>query len=227
MKKFFSKPKTFDNPVPSHGGSEFEVNNWVISDFIVNRLAPVVGFHPFPLNELMLMTATVCYFKPEFIFEWGTNIGKSARVFYEITEAFHIKSHIHTIDLPDDVFHNEHPKQNRGIMVNGLPRVTMHQADGLKRSFELIEKHKPGGRVLFFVDGDHSYDTVKNELQTILNQYPQALVLLHDTFYQSEASKYNIGPNKAIQEVMASRGNAYVQIATNMGLPGMTLIYKK
>lgn len=227
MIKFFNKSKEFENSVPAHKGNEFEVNNWIISDFIINRLAPVVGFHPFPLNELMLMTSAVCYFKPEFIFEWGTNIGKSARVFYEITEAFKIKAHIHTIDLPDDVFHNEHPKHNRGIMVKNLPRVTLHQADGLKRSFELIEKHKPKGRVLFFVDGDHSYETVKNELQTILTHYPDALVLLHDTFYQSEASGYNVGPYKAIKEIMASRGDAYAQIATNMGLPGMTLVYKK
>jgi cephalosporin hydroxylase len=227
MRKLFTKPKTFESPNLKHQGTEFEVNNWVISDFIINRLAPIVGFHPFPLNELMLMSATVCYFKPEFIFEWGTNIGKSARIFYEVTETFNIKSQIHTIDLPDDVFHNEHPKHNRGIMVKNLPRVTLHQADGLKRSFELIEKHKPKGRVLFFVDGDHSYETVKNELQTILNQYPEALVLLHDTFYQSESSGYNIGPNKAVKEVMASRGDSYVQIATNMGLPGMTLVYKK
>lgn len=227
MKRLVSNLKTFENPLPSHGGSEFEVNNWVISDFIINRLVPLVGFHPFPLNELMLMSATVCYFKPEIIFEWGTNIGKSARVFYEITEAFHIKSHIHTIDLPDEVFHNEHPKHNRGIMVKGLPRVTMHQADGLKRSFELIEKHKPNGRVLFFVDGDHNYDTVKNELLSIINQHPHALVLLHDTFYQSEPSGYNIGPYKAIQEIMTSRSKEYVQITTKMGLPGMSLIYKK
>jgi len=226
IKKIFGKEKTFDDPSVKHGGTEFEVNNWIVSDFVANRLVPVVGFHPFPLNELMLMTSAVCYFKPEFIFGWGTNIGKSARIFYEISEAFDIKTEIHSIDLPDDVYHNEHPQSDRGRMVKGINKVTLHQADGLVRSFELIDQKKPKGRALFFVDGDHSYESVKRELETILNKRPQAVVLLHDTFYQSEQSKYNIGPNKAIKEVLADHKDAYKIISTNMGLPGMTLVYK-
>ena len=226
IKKLFKKSNSLSDPLPNHKGTEFEVNNWVTSDFIVNKLVPIVGFHPFPLNELMLMTSAVVYFKPEFIFEWGTNIGKSARIFYEISEAFNVKTEIHSIDLPDDVFHGEHPKDNRGKMVRGIDRVKLHQADGLKCSFDLIEKKKPKGRVLFFVDGDHSYETVKNELSTILAKAPNAVVLLHDTFYQSEESKYNIGPFKAVKEVLSHQKEKYETIATNMGLPGMTLVYK-
>ena len=82
--------------------TEFEINNWVISDFIVNCLVPIVGVHPFPLNELQLMVGTVCRFQPTHIFEWGTNIGKSARIFYETTNSFKIDAEIHSIDLPDD-----------------------------------------------------------------------------------------------------------------------------
>jgi cephalosporin hydroxylase len=226
LKKIFNKKLTYTDFLPSHSGTEFEVNNWVVSDFIVNKLVPIVGFHPFPLNELMMMTSVVCYFKPEFIIEWGTNIGKSARIFYEISEAFNISTEIHSIDLPDDVYHNEHPQKDRGIMVKGIDKVKLHQADGLVRSFELIDQKKPKGRVLFFVDGDHSYESVKRELETILNKWPQAVVLLHDTFYQSEESKYNVGPNKAIKEVLTVQKNEYKTISTNMGLPGMTLVYK-
>lgn len=228
MKKLFGKsaPAGMTDPVLTHGAKEFEVNNWVTSDFIVNKLVPIVGFHPFPLNELMLMTSAVCYFKPEFIFEWGTNIGKSARIFYEVSEAFKIPTEIHSIDLPDDVFHNEHPQNNRGKMVRGLKKVTLHQADGLKCSFDLIKEKKPKGRVLFFVDGDHSYESVKRELDTILTQAPDAAVLLHDTFYQSEEAKYNIGPFNAVRDVLASREDKYKVVSTNMGLPGMTLVYK-
>lgn len=226
FKNLLSNKKTFDSPVLTHGASEFEVNNWITSDFIVNKLVPIVGFHPFPLNELMLMTSAVCYFKPEYIFEWGTNIGKSARIFYEISEAFNIKTEIHSIDLPDDVFHNEHPQNNRGKMVRGIDKVKLHQADGLKCSFDLIEQKKPKGRVLFFVDGDHSYESVKRELETILAKAPDAAVLLHDTFFQSEESKYNIGPFKAINEVLANQKEKYKTVSTNMGLPGMTLVYK-
>ena len=227
IKKIFSKEKSYSDPALNLNATEFEVNNWIISDFVVNKLVPVVGFHPFPLNELMLMTAAVCRFKPAMIFEWGTNIGKSARIFYEITEAFQVPAEIHSIDLPDDVFHNEHPQKDRGKLVKGISKVTLHQADGLKRSFELIEKKKPKGKVLFFVDGDHSYETVENELEVILKNAPDAIVLLHDTFYQSEHSGYNIGPNKAISEVLSNTKDKYTVVSTNMGLPGMSLVYKK
>lgn len=223
--KLFNKSK-FENANLSHAGTEFEVNNWVTSDFIINKLVPIVGFHPFPLNELMLMTSAVCYFKPEFIFEWGTNIGKSARIFYEISKAFNIPAEIHSIDLPDDVYHNEHPQTNRGKMVRGINQVTLHQADGLKCSFDLINKKKPKGRVLFFVDGDHSYESVKKELETILTNAPNAVVLLHDTFYQSAESNYNIGPFNAVKDVLENSKDKYKVISTNMGLPGMTLVYK-
>jgi cephalosporin hydroxylase len=227
IKKLFSKKTSFEDPALNLASTEFEVNNWIVSDFVVNKLVPVVGFHPFPLNELMLMTAAVCRFKPEMIFEWGTNIGKSARIFYEITEAFNIPSEIHSIDLPDDVFHNEHPQKNRGMLVKGIEKVQLHQADGLKRSFELIKAKAPKGSLLFFVDGDHSYETVKHELDTILKNTVNAVVLLHDTFYQSENAGYNIGPYNAVNDVLTQAKDKYLVVSTNMGLPGMSLVYKK
>ena len=229
IKKLFKLSSTtkFDNPAKNINSQEFEVNNWVVSDFVVNKLVPIVGFHPFPLNELMLMTATVCRFKPDMIFEWGTNIGKSARIFYEISKAFDINAEIHSVDLPDDVFHNEHPKNKRGMMVKDIKEVTLHQADGIECSLKLIKEKNPKGKFLFFVDGDHSYESVKRELETILKHVPNAIVLLHDTFYQSDDSKYNVGPYKAVKEVMSETNNAYQVIATNMGLPGMSLVYKK
>ncbi|MCA6364731.1 MAG: class I SAM-dependent methyltransferase [Bacteroidetes bacterium] len=219
----FSKKK-FDNPAKNLQG-EFEVNNWITSEFILQKLVPAVGVHPFPLDELSLMTATVCRFRPELIFEWGTNIGKSARIFLEIVNAFDIPSHIHSIDLPDDVFHNEHPKNDRGKLVRGMKGVTLHQADGVTRALEIISQQKPKGKLLFLVDGDHSYDSVFKELTAILDQVPNAVVLLHDTFYQSPGSAYNIGPNEAIKAVLANRGGAYKTISTQLGLPGMTLVY--
>jgi cephalosporin hydroxylase len=225
MLKSFLKKVTYKDPAININSTEFEVNKWIVSEYIANRLMPVAGVHPFPLDELMLMTSTVCRFKPELIFEWGTNIGKSARIFYEITHTFKIDCEIHSIDLPDDVFHNEHPQKNRGKMVKGIDSVKLHQADGLTKSLEIYNEKKPKGNVLFFVDGDHSYESVKKELEGILKNIPNAIVLLHDTFYQSEDSGYNIGPRKAIEETVSKEN--YKIISTTCGLPGMTLLYKK
>lgn len=224
---FSFKKSKFENPALNPNASEIEVNNWVISTFVIEKLVPKVGIHPFPLNELMLMSSAVCCFKPAHIFEWGTNVGKSARIFYETIKSFHISSHIHSIDLPDDVFHNEHPQKNRGKLVRDLKEVTLHQADGLAKSLEIYNSEKVTGNVLFFIDGDHSYECVKRELATILEHIPTAKVLLHDTFYQSADANYNIGSFKAIEDVLGSAKNEYNVITTNLGLPGMTLLYKK
>lgn len=217
--------KKYDDPAKNLNG-EFEVNNWITSEFIVEKLVPVAGMHPFPLDELSLMTATVCRFKPELIFEWGTNIGKSARIFLEIVNGFKLKCHIHSIDLPDEVFHSEHPKNDRGKLVRGMSGVTLHQADGIARSLEILARGKPSGRVLFFVDGDHSYESVHKELTAILANVPLAIVLLHDTFYQSKDAGYNVGPYEAIRDVLKNQTKKYKTISTQLGLPGMTLVYE-
>ena len=76
------------------------------------------------------------------------------------------------------------------------------------------------------MDGDHSYESVKKELEIILAKVPNVIVLLHDTFFQSPNSNYNVGPFNAINDVLKQQSKPYKKIATNMGLPGMTLIYE-
>lgn len=204
--------------------TEFEVDNWVLSDFLIKKLIPIVGTHPYPVAELNLMVAAVCRFKPQQIFEWGTNIGKSARIFYETSRQFDIPLEIHSIDLPDNQTHEEHPRSGRGKMVKGYPGVTLYQADGLAKTIELYQC-QPNNRTLVFIDGDHSYESVRRELSGIMNAMPEAAILLHDTFYQSEESGYNIGPHRAVSEILASTPGKYRVMSTTTGLPGMTLLY--
>jgi hypothetical protein len=220
-------PARLPDPALHRNCTELEVNKWVISEFVVNRLVPLVGMHPFPLDELMLMATAVCYFRPTHVFEWGTHIGKSARIFYEAGQTFSVPLQVHSADLPDEVGHVEHPGMSRGMLVRGLPGVQLHQGDGLDTALDVYRRAAGGGtRVLplFFVDGDHSYQSVKRELTGILAAVPHAVVLLHDTFYQSEGAGYNVGPYRAIEEVLAGRPG-YRVIATRNGLPGMTLVY--
>jgi cephalosporin hydroxylase len=226
IKSLFNPAVDFKDPVVNADCSEFEINNWVVSEFVVKKLVPVVGYHPFPLNELMLMASAVCRFRPKYIFEWGTHIGKSARIFYETSLAFGIDCMIHSIDLPDDVGHTEHPHEQRGMLVKDLKNVTLHQGDGLNKAIEIYKSIGDHVTVLFFVDGDHSYDSVRRELSAILSEVRNPAVLLHDTFYQSEKSKYNIGPYCAINDVLKKEKEIFKQLSTATGLPGMTLIYK-
>jgi cephalosporin hydroxylase len=222
-----SPDKAFAAPVLNDGCNFFEVNNWIISQFVVERLVPLVGFHPFPLNEQMLMAATVCRVRPTHILEWGTNIGASARIFHEICSTFSVKAEIHSIDLPDHECHEEHPGRQRGRLVRGIPEVKLHQGDGLDVALRIIAAEAQPVRALFFLDGDHDYDSVRRELDTIISKVPTASLLVHDTFCQSKESGYNTGPYQAVQDVLQDTGAAFETISQDLGLPGMTLLWKR
>src|SRR3989338_7346388 len=105
----FIKPNNLLNPVVNDDCSEFEVNNWLISEFILNKIVLIVGAKPYPLNELLLMVAAICRLQPSYVFEWGTHVGKATRIFYETCTYFNIKTTIHSVDLPDNIKHVEHP----------------------------------------------------------------------------------------------------------------------
>ena len=90
------------DPVRNPTASEFEADLWILSRFLLEKVVPVVGTRPYPLNELLLMTAAACRLRPSVVFDWGTYIGSSARVFYECSRAFKLGYEIHSIDLPPD-----------------------------------------------------------------------------------------------------------------------------
>lgn len=220
QKKLYQDPSL--NPI----SSELELNKWIISDFVSEVLYPIIENRPFPLDEQMLMTEAVCKFRPKYIFDWGTHIGKSARIFWEIKNSFNIDCEIHSIDLPDAEEHIEHPGKRRGELVLNLKDVNLHQGDGVSKAIEIYKDKATNDEIaLFYVDGDHSYKTVKRELSTILKEIKHPIILLHDTFYQDKKSKYNIGPNLAIKECLKKSKKRFCKVETHLGLPGMTLIY--
>ena len=222
-----TKSRQVPNPAKNTNCQKFEVNGWDLSQFVLERIVPVSGVHPFPLQELMLMCASVCRLQPSLIFEWGTNIGKSARIFFETTEHYGIPCQIHSIDLPDDVSHVEHPHEQRGVMVRGLKRVELHQGDGLETSLSIWKKSGYPSNPLFFIDGDHSYDSVLREIEGIIQAIPGASMLLHDTFFQSEESRYNVGPHRAVSEITAKHPQNFQVVHSGVSLPGMTLLVFK
>lgn len=207
-------------PVANASAEAFEVVPTELSRFVLTRLAPIVGVSPFPLNELMLMSAAVVRFRPTHIFDWGTHIGASARVFWETARRYDIPAEIHSIDLPDDATHVEHPGGDRGRLVRGRRGVYLHQGDGLDVALALCARLQPA-RPLFFVDGDHSYESVKRELAGIIGSVRSPTILLHDTFWQGPESGYNVGPARAISEIR----DRFKVLELQLGLPGMTLLY--
>jgi cephalosporin hydroxylase len=173
----------------------------------------------------MLLAAAVCRFRPSHIYEWGTHIGKSARAFYEVSRHYGVTAEIHSVDLPDDTSHAEHPLRERGRMVHGLNGVHLHQGDGVEVSLAIWQRAEQPERTLFFVDGDHAESTVYRELRAIIGVVPRPVVLLHDAFFQSAQSGYNIGPHRAIARMLQENPGKFRRIDSGLGLPGMTLVY--
>jgi len=221
----FIRGRSYPDPFRNEDCAEPEVDKFIISRFVLETLVPVIGFHPFPLDELILMTATVVAFKPSHIFEWGTHLGKSARAFHEISKAFRINTEIHSTDLPENEYHVENLGKRRGTFVRRRPSVHLHLGDGLETSLGIYAQLKTKIHpALFFLDGDHSYGSVRRELAAIRAAAPAAVQLVHDTFYQSPESGYNTGPYQAVEEFIHSYPEEYSRLSTSLGLPGMTLL---
>ena len=214
---------THDNALNVSTRSLPEANKWSLSEFIIRKLVPIVGTHPYPLDELLLMTSSLSYFKPDIILEWGTHHGKSARIFYEVEQYLKLGTKIHSIDLPPDEEHieNIHNAMQRGEFVRGLP-VALYIGDGLTIARKVLVEIKPN-LPLFFLDGDHSFESVWKELNGIKEIASHAVILAHDVFLQGTESGYNYGPYEALSK-FTSHYHLPFQF-TILSLPGMGLTY--
>ena len=226
--KFRSKAQglvgDWPDPARNPTASEFEVDLWTLSRFLLERVVPVVGTHPYALNGVLLMTAAACRLKPSVVFDWGTHIGASARIFYECNKAFKLGYQIHSVDLPPDASHVEHPGEEHGRLVRGFAGVHLHRGNGVEVALEQWQKLGRPKRPLFFVDGDHAYESVRDELDKIFSTVPDASALAHDTFFQSAESNYNVGPARAIDEIVEKFPRRFRVVKSGLGLPGMTLL---
>jgi predicted O-methyltransferase YrrM len=200
-----------------------EADKWTLSAFVIEALVPLVGVRPYPLDELLLMCSTVAYFRPGIIIEWGTHLGVSARIFHEITRYLKLSIPIHSVDLPSETAHVENIRDLalRGRLVKNVG-VQLHLGDGLTIARELIAEVE-GVLPLFFLDGEHSYETVSRELNGLRATASCAVVLLHDSFYQGPEAGYNCGPFEALSEF--SKANHTPVTSTALGLPGLSLTY--
>jgi hypothetical protein len=162
-----------------------------LDNFVLEKILPKTGLL-YPLAEISLMALVVDRVKPTHIFEWGTNIGCSAKIFHQITESLGMDIPIHTWDLPEDVSHGQHPGDNHGKLAKGLARVHFHRDDGLRGAlaqYQIEKARDPKTRPLFFADGDHSYESVIREITGIVSAHDEFHLLAHDTFVQKPDAK--------------------------------------
>lgn len=194
-----------------------EVDKYSISQYLL-KLVKIVGYHPFPFDEQLLMASAFLYHKPDVIIDVGTHQGKSARIWFELTRHFGTQTSIHTIDI-FDANHPEYPGHVLGKFIRGTP-VKQHIGDGYEISYDIIKKDSKAN-FLIFLDADHSYENVLRELQ-LARVIKSGGLLVHDTFYQP-GSNYNHGPYLAIRDF--SKEFTFKQVIhLQTGLPGMSYL---
>lgn len=172
-------------------------------------------FWPYSPTQLQIFSSVLMTFRPEIIFEWGTNQGKSALIFSLISDLLKLKTEIHTIDLPKNIDHHENLRGNeekkRGIFIKNKKNVIMHEGDGVTEAIKL----KKNLKTLFFVDGDHSDEVVENEINLIVENFDDTeyLILIHDNRTAPERY-YKINKNK------------FLFIKANLDVPAISILAK-
>lgn len=168
------------------------------------------------MDEVSMMEIAVMEIRPEFIGEWGTNRGSSARIFHELCKLHRITTTIATVELPLRLapLDRDHSGVSSGEMIKGQPIVQL-QGDGVTEALlEWVYRNKPE-RTLFFLDGDHLKENVFREIVSISRMAPKATMLLHDT---------KDGPGQAARDFVARFPDLYdtVELQSQAGMIRLT-----
>lgn len=155
-------------------------------------------------DEVSFLAETVFALEPDFICEWGTNRGSSARIFYESCQLLRVTPWIYTVELPNKLapVTADHPGIQTGMFIRKLQGITAYRGDGITTAMKLYRRASPS-RPLFFVDGDHSFQTVYKELRTLLSEAKNAVVVVHDTNHPE--GRGPTGPAEAINALVWDR----------------------
>ena len=139
--------------------------------------AGVLGYTP---EEMTFVYDTMAELRPSLLLEWGTNVGHSARMFWEAKRLLALDTEIHSIELSEPVsaLRPEDEGKQRGHHVQGLD-VTLHVGVGVPTAVRL---HAESGRepTLLYVDDNHSGPGLTHDLGVLTTEMPDAVILVHD-----------------------------------------------
>lgn len=180
----------------------------VIESSTLTERIQEIGLTGYSPEEIELIYTTMREYQPDFIAEYGTNIGTSARIFHEARQMLKLDCVIHSIEIHRDlgaVWGHE-----RGHHVKGLP-VDLHIGDGVTRGIELW--HASGAhRPLFFLDDNHAETEVLRQMRLIHLEAPEAVMIVHDTHTPSEGGWRLHEPGVAIQSFLEEADYVVVEV---------------
>lgn len=228
----------------------FHASMSILVEKIVTQILEMGLVLPYPAAEVSLMAAAMVHARPDFVFEWGTNSGCSARVFFESSELLGLKTVIHSTDLSEDMMSKEtfqQIREGRGEKVRGRrfrETVHLHVGDGLNESMRVWEDEGwAAARVLWYIDGDHSEKAVRRELDAIASHSSCArevgdmpvegvwtwpgdgcYILMHDTHPAISRTGAHSAAEAWWQGTNAER---FGKSEVSLGSPGMTLFWPR
>lgn len=176
----------------------------------------VVGYED---RELRMMFEAVKEVKPDFIGDWGTNRGSSARIMFESCRLLAYPTKIVTVELPIELSMSDdsHPRGDVGFFLSGT-NVLSFVGDGVTTALRSYAATVSAENPLFFIDGDHLYENVLRELFLIERVCPVHSLLLHDTNYD---------PGAAIRTYLSREREDLYEVYYVDSAPGMTLLLQK
>ncbi len=178
----------------------------------VLRRVRKLGLPAYGDDEVLFMASAMSRHRPTHVFEWGTNVGASARLFHEAAGVLGFACEVHTTELPDELAHldRDHPGHRYGQWIDGLP-IVAHRGDGLAESLHARDRIRPE-RSLFFLDGCHDYLVVLDELETVSAADPDAVILVHDTAWRESGA--------AVDAFLLANGGRYERedVASTAGM---------
>lgn len=129
-------------------------------------------------DEVGFMAETAWRTDPDVIFDWGTNLGASARIFHELHYC-----EVVTVDLPPalEPLDRDHAGVSTGRILH--PSIRQLHGDGVTMALQTF-REGPYVKPLFFLDGCHLAENVFREIWSINRVCPQGSLLIHDTRQQ-------------------------------------------
>lgn len=161
-------------------------------------------------DEVTFLANVLARHRPQVVFDWGTNVGASARIFYEAAQILGYPCVVHTIELPDSEAHldRDHPGERYGQWLVDIP-VCCWRGDALEVALKLLwYVDESLTKMLFFLDGAHDHDSVMRELRVIAAYEPEAVMVVHDTETLTGATVREFANQHPIYRVETLRSHA-------------------
>ncbi len=180
---------------------------------LVERMT-TLGLLGYTEAEAVVLYDTVQTLRPDLIVEWGTNTGHSARLFVEARDLLDLKCAIHSVDVGTDVpvLRPEEEGLRQGHHVRDQ-KVALHIGDGPQLA-ALLYRQRKWSRPLFYIDDNHEYQRVLDELFLLASECPRAVLLLHDAMVGRDQE-----PDRALKEFLDN-----VSVYETHYVPGVPMV---